>query len=121
MQIPVRLVQVLKSGEVNLFTDGTKILQLKIENNTIDVNWLKKEFLKDVLRVGNEKSLLERLKLLKNDAEELKKCRRTITISHKGRIVLTLGSGANPTFSQSITRTNAIEINKLGEFLQLII
>ncbi|MFQ6080234.1 MAG: hypothetical protein ACE5OW_01025 [Candidatus Bathyarchaeia archaeon] len=124
MQIPMWLVHALKSGEFSLFTDETKTLQLKVENKKIDVNIMNKELLKDILRVGVEakgKSLLGRLTELKNVAEELKRDGLTITISHKGCIVLTLGSGANPTLSQSVTRTNAIEINNLSKLIRLII
>jgi hypothetical protein len=35
--------------------------------------------------------------------------------------VLTLGSGANPTLSKLVTRTNAIEINNLSKLIQLVI
>jgi len=118
------LVHALKSGEVSLFTNGMKTLQLKVENKKIDVNLMNKELLKITLRVGVEakgKSLLERLTHLQNIARELKREGLTITISHKGCIVLTLGSGANPTLSQLLTRTNAIEINNLSKLIQLVI
>ncbi len=118
------LVHILKSGEVSVFTDNMKTLQLKVENRKIDVNLMNKELLKTILRVGVEakgKSLLERLTQLKNIAKELKRDGLTITISHRGCIVLTLGSGANPTFSQLVTRTNAIEINNLSKLMQLVV
>ena len=118
------LVHALKSGEASLFTDGIKYLQLKVENNKIDVNLMNKELLKDILEVIVEskgKSLLGKITQLKNIAEELKKNGLTITISHKGSIVLTLGSGVNPTLSQLVTRTNAMEINNLGKLIRLVI
>ena len=118
------LVHALKSGEASLFTDGMKTLQLKVENKKIDVNLMNKELLKDILRVGVEakgKSPLGRLTQLKNIAKELKRDGLTITISHKGCILLTLGSGANPTLSQVVTRTNAIEINNLSKLIRLVI
>ncbi len=118
------LVHALKSGEFSLFTGGMKTLQLKVENKKIDVNLMNKEILKDILRVGVEakgKSPIGRLTLLKNIAEELRREGLTITISHKGCIVLTLGSGANPRLSRLVTRTNAIEINNLSKLIQLVI
>lgn len=117
------LVHALKSGEASLFTDGKKTLQLKVEDKKIDVNLMNKELLKDILKVGVEtkgKSILERLKQLKNTAKGLKREGLTITISHKSCVVLTLGSGANPTLSQSVTRTNAIEINNLSKLIQMV-
>jgi hypothetical protein len=118
------LVRALKSGGVSFFTGGVETLQLKIEDKKIDVNLLDKELLKDILTVGVEakgKSPLGRLTQLKNIAEELKRDGLTITISHKGCVVLTLGSGANPTISQLVTRTNAIEINNPSKLIQLVI
>ena len=118
------LVRTLKSGEASVFADGMKILQLKVENKKIDVNLMNKELLKDVLRVGaktERKSLLGKLKQLKDIAEELKNDGLTITISHKGDILFTLGSGAKSTLSKLVTRTNAIEINDLSKLLQLLI
>jgi hypothetical protein len=118
------LVHAFKSGEASLFTDGMKTLQLKVENKKIDVNLINKELLKTILRVevgAKGKSLQERLTLPKNIAEELKRDGLTITISYKGCIVLTLGSGANPTLSKLVTRTNAIEINNLSKLIQLVI
>ncbi len=43
----------------------------------------------------------------------------TITISHKGVTVLTLGSDAKPKFSKLITRTEEIEINNLLKLIQI--
>ena len=117
------LAYALKSGEATLFTKGTKTIHLKVENKRINVNLLNKEFLKDVMSVGVEtegKSILKTLKQLKNIANELKRDELTITISHKGSIVLTLGLGADPKLSKSVTRTNAIEINNLSKLMQLV-
>jgi len=124
LQIPMWLVHALKSGEASLFTGGVETLKLKVANNKIDVNLMSKELLKDILRVGVEakgKPLIGRLTQLKNIAKELKKEELTVTISHKGCVVLTLGSGANPTIGKLVTRTNAIEINNLSKLVQLVI
>lgn len=123
LQIPVWLVHALKSGEASLFIGGIKTLQLKVENKKIDVNLTNKELLKTILRTGagaKRKSLLEGLTQPKKIAEELKRDGLTITISYKGCIVLTLGSGANPTLSQLITGTNSMEINNLSKLMQLV-
>ena len=121
MQIPTWLGHVLKSGEVSLFTDGVKALQLKAENKKIDVDLINKELLINMLRVETKRQVhLSVLTQLKKIAEELKKDELTVTISHEGRIVLTLGSGAKPKLLKLVTRTNAIQINNLSKLMQLV-
>jgi len=117
------LIQALRSGEVSLFTAGIKTLQLKVEKKRIDIDILDKDFLKEILRVGAEgkgQSTSGNIARIRSIAEELKKDESTVTISHKGSIVITLGYGAKPTLSQIITRTNAIEINNLGQFIRFV-
>jgi len=89
----------------------------------MDLNFLQKEILKDALELESqmeEQPILKKLKTLKNLAENLKRNGFTITISHKGQTVLTLGLEAHPTISQMITGTNAIEINNLAELAKLV-
>ena len=120
--MPTWLGHVLKSGEVSLFTDHGKALQLKVENKKIDLNIIDRELLKVVLRSESGpkgKSLLDRLAQFKKIANELKDEGLTITISYEGRLVLTLGSDANPKLSKLITTTNAIEINNLIKLIQM--
>lgn len=120
--MPTWLGHVLKSGEVSLFTDHGKALQLKVENKKIDLNIIDRELLKVVLRSASEpkgKSLLDRLTQFKKIANELKDEGLTITISYEGGLVLTLGSDANPKLSKLITSTNAIEINNLIKLIQM--
>jgi len=117
------LVQALKSGGVSLFTAGAKTLQLKVEKKRIDIDMLDKDFLKDILRVGAEgkgQFTLGNIAKIRGIAEELEKDGFTVTISHKGSIVITLGYGAMPTLSQVITGTNAIEINNLSQLIRLV-
>lgn len=114
------LSHVLKSGELQLFTDDVKVLELKAKNQRIDLNIVDNEFLKDVLRdsVG-AKSFLKKLAYLKNIAEELKNENVTITVSYKGIVVLTLGSDAKTNLSRLITGTKEIEINNLRKLIQM--
>jgi len=91
----------------------------------MNLNFLQKKLLKTLLELGpepetTEKSTLEKLKMLKNLAEELKQDKLTITVSHKGQTVLTLGYEAKPTISQIATGTNAIEVNNMIELIKLI-
>ena len=120
MQTFTLLSHVLKSGEIQLFTDDVKVLELKAKNQRIDLNIVDNEFLKDALRdsVG-AKSFLKKLAYLKNIAEELKNENVTITVSYKGIVVLTLGSDAKPNLSRLITGTKEIEINNLRKLIQL--
>lgn len=123
LQIPMWLIQTLKQGKISLQTNGTEKLQLQIENNKIDLNFLQKELIKDILKLEaqmEKESILKKLKTLKNLAEKLKQRGFTITISHKGQMILTLGSEAHPTISKMITGTNAIEVNNLIELIKLV-
>lgn len=123
LQIPLWLIQTLKQGKICLQTNGTESIQLQIENNKMDLNFLQKELIKYLLELESqmeETSILEKLKTLKNLAETLKRNGSTITISHKGQKILTLGLEAQPKISKMITGTNAIEINNLIEIIKLV-
>jgi len=122
VQLPSWLGHILKSGEITLFTDDVKALELKAEDKKIDLNLIDKEFLR--IALGSEagkKSLLSRLVQLKNIARELKEEGLTMTVSYKGGLLLTIGSDANPKLSQLVTRTNAIEINNLRKFMEIAV
>jgi len=114
------LSHVLKSGELQLFTNDEKVLELKAKNQTIDLNIVDNKFLKDVLRdsVG-AKSFLKKIAYFKNIAEELKNENVTITVSYKGIVVLTLGSDAKTNLSRLITGKKEIEINNLHKLIQM--
>ena len=114
------LSHVLKSGELQLFTNDEKVLELKAKNQTIDLNIVDNKFLKDVLRdsVG-AKSFLKKIAYFKNIAEELKNENVTITVSYKGIVVLTLGSDAKTNLSRLITGKKEIEINSLHKLIQM--
>lgn len=120
MQTFTLLSHALKSGELQLFTDDVKVLELKVKNQRIDLNIVDNEFLKDVLldSVG-AKSFLKKFAYLKNIAEELKSENVTITVSYKGIVVLTLGSDAKTNLYRLITGTKEIEINNLRKLIQM--
>jgi len=122
-QIPMWLIQTLKQGKISLQTNGKESFQLQIENNKINLNFLQKEQVKTLLKLEptmEEKSILKKLKTLKNLAEKLKQNGFTMTISYKGQTMLTLGSQIHPNpISQMVTGTNAIEINNLIELAKL--
>jgi uncharacterized lipoprotein YehR (DUF1307 family) len=120
VQLPTWLGHVVKSGEVTLFTDDAKALQIKAEDNKIDLNAIDKEFLKDVVgSAGSGASIRSKLAQLKSIAGELKDEGLTVTLSYKGDRLLTIGSEAKPKFSRLVTRTDAVEINNLRKLLEL--
>jgi len=123
LQIPLLLIQTLKQGKISLQTNGIENVQLHIENNKMDLNFLQKELIKYLLELEaemEEKTILQKLKTLKNLAEKLKQNGFTITVSYRGQRVLTLGSQARPKISQIATGTNAIEIHNLIELIKLV-
>jgi hypothetical protein len=120
VQLPTWLGHVVKSGEVTLFTGNMETLQIKAENNKIDLNTASKEFLKDAVgNVGTGGSIRSRLAQLKSLAEELKDEGLTVTLSYKGDRLVTIGSEAKPKLSRVLTRTSAVEINNLRKLLEL--
>lgn len=98
-------------------------LQCRIQNKKININFQNKNFIKYLLKVEvkpEKKSILKNIQQLKNIAEELKKEGVTVTISHKGCALLKLGSEARPQLLRLVTLSKAIEINNMGELIQLI-
>jgi hypothetical protein len=122
VQLPTWLGHVVKSGEVTLFTDDAKALQIKAENNKIDLNAASKEFLKDVIgSAGSGASIRSMVAQLRSIAGELKDEGLTVTFSFKGDRLFTIGLEAKPTFSRLVTRTDAVEINNLRKLLELAV
>jgi len=120
VQLPTWLSHVIKSGEVTLFTGDEEALQVKAENNKIELSVASKEFMKDVVdSAGGSSSIRSRLEQLRDIAGELKDEGLTITLSYRGDILVTIGSEAKPKFSRLVTRTNAVEINNLRKLLEL--
>jgi len=120
VQLPTWLSHVVKSGEVTLFTGDEEALQVKAEDNKIELSIANKEFLKDVVdSAGGGASIRSKLAQLKDIAGELKDEGLTITLSYRGDILVTIGSEAKPKFSRLVTRTDAVEINDLRKLLEL--
>jgi hypothetical protein len=120
VQLPTWLSHVVKSGEVTLFADDREALQIKAEDNKIDLNAANEEFLKEVVgTAGAGGSIRSKLAQLKDIADELKDEGLTVTLSYKGDRLVTIGAEAKPKFSRLVTRTNAVEINNLRKLLEL--
>jgi hypothetical protein len=122
VQLPTWLGHVVKSGAVTLSTGDVEALQIKAEDNKIEVSLDSKEFLKDVMgSTGAGGSIRDMLSQLKSIAGELKDEGLTVTISFKGEHLVTIGAEAKPTLSQLVTGTSAVEINNLRKLLELIV
>ena len=122
MQLPTWLGHVIKSGAVTLSTGDVEALQIKAEDNKIDVNIDSKEFLKDALgSAGTGGSIRSMLAQLRSIAEDLKAEGLTVTLSFKGDRLVTIGLEAKPTLSRLVTGTGAVEINNVGKLLELIV
>ena len=123
LQIPMILAQILKQGSVSFQTNGVEQIQLTIQNNKMNLNFLQKELLKTLLDLDpetTEKTTLEKLKMLRNLAEKLKQDKLTVTVSHQDQTMLTLGYEAKPTISRIITGTDTIQVNNMIELIKLI-
>jgi len=120
VQLTTWLGHVVKSGEVTLITGDVEALQIKAEDNKIELSIADKEFLKDVLgSAGSGTSIRSKLAQLKSIAVELKDEGLTVTLSYKGDLLVTIGLEAKPKFSRLVTRTDAVEINNLRKLIEL--
>lgn len=120
MQLATWLGHVVKSGEVTLITGDVEALQIKAEDNKIELSIANKEFFKDVLgSAGSGTSIRSKLAPLKSIAVDLKDEGLTVTLSYKGDLLVTIGSEAKPKFSRLVTRTDAVEINNLRKLIEL--
>jgi hypothetical protein len=120
VQLPTWLSHVVKSGGVTLFTGDEEALQVKAEDDKIELSIASKEFMKDVIEsAGGGASIRSKLAELREIAGELKDEGITITLSYRGDILVTIGSEAKPKFSRLLTRTDAVEIKNLRKLLEL--
>jgi hypothetical protein len=120
VQLPTWLGHVVKSGEVTLFTDNVEALQIKAEDNKIELSIADKKFLKDVVgSAGSGAPIRSILAQLRSIAGELKDEGLTVTLSYKGDRLVTMGLEAKPKLSRVVTGTNAVEINNLRKLIEL--
>ena len=118
--MPIWLSHVVKNGEVTLFAGGEEALQVKAEDNKIELTITSKEFLKDVVDIaGGGGSIRTKVAQLRDIAEELKDEGVTVTLSYEGEILVTIGSDAKPRFSRLLTRTDAVEIKNIRKLIEL--
>jgi hypothetical protein len=131
------LGEMLQSGKVTVSANSIDALEIKAENKKIDIKALNKEFIKNTLAATSQpqenKGIRESIKgtvnqlktarsnlgMLKGVAEELSEAGITVTLTYKEKVVVTMGSEANPKLSSIATGTKAIEINNPRKLIEL--
>jgi hypothetical protein len=131
------LGEILKSGKVTVSKGDTEALEINVANKKIDVKALDKGFVKSAMAAArgeeeakgirqNLRGAINQLKsargeliMLKDVAEELADAGITVTLSYENKVVVTIGSEADPKFSKAATGTKAIEINSPLKLLEL--
>jgi hypothetical protein len=137
MPLATILAEMLKSGKVTVSANHVEALEIEASDKKIDIKALNKEFIKDALAAtrkteknkGIRESITEAfgqintarnsLDMLKDVAEELCEAGITVTLSYEGKVVVTVGSDANPKLSSVATGTKAIEINSPRKLIEL--
>ena len=130
---PERLIYALKrlkSGSFSIKARDTDIVEVSADANEIIIDLQNIEIVKEILgpfrKLGvlstgggkkEEKSVVEKLKMIKGFAENLREERMTISIRRMGEPVLVIGERANPRLSKlvlgSSIQANIIKIVSL--------
>ena len=131
------LGEILKSGKVTITANAIEALEINASDKKIDVKALDKDFIKGTIvaikGTEDDKSIHQSIKntvsqintarsslnMLKGVAEELSSAGITVTLSYKAKVVVTLGSEANPKLSKVATGTRSIEINSARRLIEL--
>jgi hypothetical protein len=131
------LGEILKSGKVTITANAIETLEINASDKKIDVKALDKDFIKGTIvaikgteddksihqsiknTVSQIKTARSSLNMLKGVAEELSSAGITVTLSYKDKVVVTLGSEANPKLSKVATGTRSIEINSARRLIEL--
>jgi len=131
------LGEILKSGKVTITANAIEALEINASDKKIDVKALDKDFIKGTIvaikgteddksihqsiknTVSQIKTARSNLNMLKGVAEELSSAGITVTLSYKDKVVVTLGSEANPKLSKVATGTRSIEINSARRLIEL--
>ena len=132
---PERLIHALKrvkSGSLRLKSGDTDVVKVSAAANEIIIDLQNLEIVKEILEPfgrlgifsigGEEKSVVEKLKMMKGFAEDLREERMTIGIRRMGELVLVIGERANPRLSKlvlgSSIQANIIRIMSLMRALR---
>ena len=132
---PERLIHALKrvkSGSISVKSRDTDVVKVSAVANEIIIDLQNLEIVKEILEPfgrlgifsigGEEKSVVEKLKMMKRFAEDLREERMTIGIRRMGEPVLVIGERANPRLSKlvlgSSIQANIIRIMSLMRALR---
>lgn len=124
-QLPSWLGNIIISGEVTVSTSNKEALHVKAEEKTINIDAIDKKFVKEIIgsmqgeASGHGLSVRRNLDQLKGIAEDLRDDGLTVTVSYKGKRVVTVGADAKPKISRFVIGTSAIEINSLRKLVEL--
>lgn len=129
-----------ETGRIVVSTGNLDTLEVNLTNKRIDVNVEDKSFIKRIIQMRNEinqtppldtqedivrevkkKQSDGPLKMLRTVADALKVRGITLTISYKGKTVVTIGADAKPTILQIVTKTRAVAINSFYRLLRMVI
>ena len=138
MLLTTFLADSIKSGKIKVSQNNTEALEITAQNKKIDVNAKDKEFIKDIISsttknskpkkgvigtIGRGVAGLQTVRtvqpMVKEIAEDLKREGMTVTLSFKGDTVITIGSEANPTFTQLLLGTKGVQINSVRKLVEI--
>ena len=116
----IRALKRLKSGSLSVKSRDTDIVKISVATNEISIDLQNIEIMKDLLepfrKLGvlspgveekeENKSVMEKLKMIKGFAENLREERMTISIRRMSEPVLVIGERANPRLSKLVLGSN---------------
>jgi len=132
----IRALKRLKSGSLSVKSRDTDIVNIHVATNEIIIDLQNIEIVKDLLKpfrkLGvlsssveekeEDTSVMEKLKMIKGFAENLREERMTISIRRMSESVLVIGESANPGLSKlvlgSSIQANVIKILSLMRVLR---
>ena len=123
-----------ESGRVLLSTGDLPVLLVNLTNNQINVDVEDKAFIKRIIAMrgqlsqkqskeptGKKPKTNSPLSILRTVAETLRDQGITVTVSYKGRRMLTIGTNAKPILLQLVTKTRGVAINSVFTAIKMII
>ena len=137
MQLTTLLVETFKSGKITISQNNVEAIEVNVQNKKIDVNAKNKQFIKEMVSAARgastEKGIRESLRRGVDALREARKarpiveelvedlCREgvTITVSYKGKRVVTIGAEADSKLTRVVTGTKGIEINSARKLAEL--
>lgn len=109
-ELPLKLLQGIRTGSLHVSENGKKSLQVIADGNDKIVDIVDFSF-----NTPSTQDIFTKLSEARKFAEKLKEQNITLRISHKGKMVMKLGKEANPKLSRLLTRSDAVEITDIRE------